>query len=77
MFKVKEVEVVCSDNGYKLVVAVYRSSLTPEKITVHIERVIPIPPRVPQEPLGEPEVAQVVSSGDGRIYKAHLYPLKR
>jgi len=77
MIKIADVEVICSDSDYKVVVAVYRSTISPKRLTVHIEKIVPVPPRQPQEPLGEPEVVKVVSQGDSRVFGAPLYPMKR
>jgi len=72
--KIDDVEVICSDQDYKLIVAVYRSTISPKRLTVHIEKVVPVPPRQPKEPMPEPDVCQVVSGGDSRLFKGLLYP---
>lgn len=73
MIKIEDVEVICSDSAYKLVVAVYRSTTSPKRLIVHIERIVVAPPIQLQEPLGEPDVAKVVGIGNSRVFKALLY----
>ena len=75
MIKIEDVEVVCSDPAYKMVVAVYRSKMSPKRLTVHIERIVVAPPVQPKEPLCEADVAKVVGVGDSKVFKGLLYPL--
>lgn len=77
MIKIEDVEVVCSDPAYKIIVAVFRSTVSPKRLTVHIEKIVVAPPVQPQEPLGEPDVAKVVGVGESRVFKGLLYPTKK
>ena len=68
--------VICSDQRFKAKVAVYRHSMTPREISVHILEIYPIPPKEPKVP-PEDNVTKVIVPGETVTFEAKLYPGKK
>ena len=73
--KSPKVKVYCSDTRFKLKVAVYRHTTTPNEISVHIEEVYPIPPAEPVA--GNKSIAQVIVPGSETEFLAKIYPVSK
>lgn len=70
--KYPKVTICNSAEDYIVTVAVYRHVSSPDKISVHIQSIYPIPPREPQDP-SDP-ACKLVPPGETEEFDPTLYP---